>query len=536
MQRRIELSLTPTQAADPVLVKNMAAKHAGVPIDSIRSLRLVRRSIDARGRHPIVRLAADIFVGEDPPTIRPLLKNLKQGKSNQRVVIVGAGPAGYFAALELLQYGITPVILDRGKDVRERRRDLRAIQQDGVVNANSNYCFGEGGAGTYSDGKLYTRSHKRGDVDHILRLLVEHGANPDILVDAHPHIGSNKLWAVVQAIRETILRHGGEVRFNSTVVDFVIDHKPTPKITGVVLENGDLVEGQAVILATGHSARDIFDLCVKHGVDIEAKPFAMGVRIEHPQAMIDEIRYRQRPREKNLPAASYSVVCQVDGRGVFSFCMCPGGLIVPAATSPGEIVVNGMSMSRRDSPFANSGVVVAVEPEDWAHLVDEHGPLASVELQAQLERAAWKSNNDGSQRAPAQRLGDYLNGSTSSTIPDTSYIPGHVSVDMKSILPASIDRRLRNAIVEFNKPIPGYITNDAVIVGVESRTSSPVRIPRDPKTYAHVNVERLYPCGEGAGYAGGIMSAALDGQNVARAIAATIFSETVRPDTAAPFM
>lgn len=536
MQRRVELSLSPSQAADPVTVKLAAAKSAGVPVDSIRSLRLVRRSIDARGRHPVVRMAADIFVGEDPPATRPLIKDLKMARPDQRVVIVGAGPAGYFAALELLQFGITPVILDRGKDVRERRRDLRAIQQDGVVDPNSNYCFGEGGAGTYSDGKLYTRSHKRGDIDKILHLLVEHGATPDILVDSHPHIGSNKLWSVVQSIRETILRHGGEVHFGSKVVDFVIDHKPVSKITGVVLEDGTLVEGQAVVLATGHSARDIFQLCVNHGVAIEAKPFAMGVRVEHPQAMIDEIRYRQRPREKHLPAASYSVVCQVDGRGVFSFCMCPGGLIVPAATSPGEIVVNGMSMSRRDSPFANSGVVVAVEPEDWAHLEGEHGPLAGVELQAQLEKAAFASNTDGSQRAPAQRLGDYLTGSVSSTIPATSYIPGHVSVDMRTILPPAIDRRLRSALVEFNKPVPGYISNDAVIVGVESRTSSPVRIPRDPKTLAHVSVERLYPCGEGAGYAGGIMSAALDGQNVARAIAETIFSATLRPDTAAPFI
>jgi uncharacterized FAD-dependent dehydrogenase len=514
----------------------MTAKQAGIVVDSIRSLRLVRRSIDARGRKPLVRLAVDVFVGEDPPVATPLVKSLKPAKADRRVVIIGAGPAGYFAALELLKYGVTPIVLDRGKDVRERRRDLRAIQQDGVVDPDSNYCFGEGGAGTYSDGKLYTRSHKRGDVDKVLHLLVEHGANPDILIDAHPHIGSNKLWTVVQAMRETIQRLGGEVHFHSRVVDFVIDHAPTKKITGVVLENGDLVEGQAVILATGHSARDIFHLCVQRGVDVEAKSFAMGVRIEHPQELIDEIRYRQRPREKFLPAASYSVVCQVDGRGVFSFCMCPGGLIVPSATAPGEMVVNGMSMSRRDSAYANSGTVVAIEEEDWAHLTNEHGPLAAMEYQAQMERAAWTANGDGSQKAPAQRLGDYLNHTVSSTLPANSYIPGLVSADIKSIIPPVIDRRLREAIVQFNKPVPGYITNEAVIVGVESRTSSPVRIPRDPQTYAHTTVERLYPCGEGAGYAGGIMSAALDGQNVARAIAETIFSETVRPDAAAPFM
>jgi uncharacterized FAD-dependent dehydrogenase len=341
---------------------------------------------------------------------------------------------------------------------------------------------------------------------------------------------------VVQAIRETILRLGGEVHFNSHVVDFTIEHHSEPTIKGVVLANGTTVEGQAVVLATGHSARDIFRLCVQRDVAVEAKSFAMGVRIEHPQALIDEIRYRQSPRDPHLPAASYSAVCQVDGRGVFSFCMCPGGLIVPSATEPGEIVVNGMSLSRRDSAFANAGTVVAIEAEDWQSFVPEHGPLAAMEYQAQFERNAWNANRDGSQRAPAQRLIDYLNGTVSSTLPDTSYIPGLASIDIKSILTPEIDRRLREAVIQFNKPIPGYLTNEAVIVGVESRTSSPVRIPRDPKTFRHLGVDRLYPCGEGAGYAGGIVSAALDGQNVARAIAETIFSETTRPDAAAPFM
>ena len=527
MHRRIELALRPSQAADPAAVQRMVAAELGCSDDALTSVRPVRRSIDARSRYPVVRLTVDAYVHEDAPVPPREVDRCLPADPTKRVLIVGAGPAGYFAALELLTRGITPVVLDRGKDVRARRRDLRAIQQDGVVNPHSNYCFGEGGAGTYSDGKLYTRSHKRGSISRVLQLLVDHGATPDILVDTHPHIGSNKLWSVVQAIRETILRFGGEVHFDTHVTGFAMRTTPERRIAGVVCANGSEILADAVILATGHSARDVIDMCVEHDVAIEAKPFALGVRIEHAQALVDEIQYHQSPRDPHLPASSYKLVCQSNGRGVFSFCMCPGGLIVPAATAPGEIVVNGMSMSRRDSPFANSGTVVAVEEDDWQPFA-AHGVRAALEYQASVERAAFAATGDGSQRAPAQRLMDYLDGTVSATIPRTSYIPGHSSVDIRSILPAPVDARLRAAIREFGRMMPGYLTNDAVMVGVESRTSSPVRIPRDPVTREHTSVRGLYPCGEGAGYAGGIVSAALDGQNVAQSLMQQVFTQVQR--------
>jgi len=507
----VELVLTPAQAADVAYVRSQAIAEAGALQEDVSAVVQNRRSIDARARAPRIRLQCEVYVHEEPPVDVLITSTFKDANPTKRVIIVGAGPAGYFAALELLEHGITPIVLDRGKDVRTRRRDLRAIQQDGVVNEHSNYCFGEGGAGTYSDGKLYTRSHKRGSIAKVLQLLVEHGATRDILVDAHPHIGSNKLWLVVQEIRETIRRHGGEVHFDSYVTDFILSDD---RIYGVVLENGVEHHGQAVILATGHSARDIFHLCVRKGIDVEAKPFALGVRIEHPQPLIDEIQYHQRPRDPLLPASSYSLVCQVGQRGVFSFCMCPGGLIVPSATAPGEIVVNGMSMSRRDSPFANSGTVVAVEEDDWSDF-SNHGVLAALEYQAHVERATFSANGDGSQRAPAQRLTDFLDRRLSPSLPTTSYIPGHVSADLHGILPGPLLKRLEVGIRQFGSSMRGYLTSEAVMVAVESRTSSPVRIPRDRSTYEHIRIRGLYPCGEGAGYAGGIVSAALDGQNVA---------------------
>ncbi len=518
MKHIVELVLTPAQAADVAYVRMQAMAEVGVAEADVRAVVQNRRSIDARARTPRIRLQCEVYVHEEPPVDVPITSTYKDADPSKRVIIVGAGPAGYFAALELIEHGITPIVLDRGKDVRARRRDLRAIQQDGVVNEHSNYCFGEGGAGTYSDGKLYTRSHKRGSIAKVLRLLVEHGATRDILVDAHPHIGSNKLWLVVQEIRETIRRHGGEVHFDAYVTDFLLTND---RIHGVVLDNGTEMTAQAVILATGHSARDIFRLCVRRGIDVETKPFALGVRIEHPQPLIDEIQYHQRPRDPLLPASSYSLVCQVADRGVFSFCMCPGGLIVPSATAPGEIVVNGMSMSRRDSPFANSGTVVAVEEEDWADHRD-HGVLAALEYQAQVERATFAANGDGSQRAPAQRLTDFLDHRVSASIPATSYIPGHVSVDLHDILPVPVLKRLEAGIRQFGSSMRGYLTSEAVMVAVESRTSSPVRIPRDRTTYEHIRIRGLYPCGEGAGYAGGIVSAALDGQNVALRLSQTL--------------
>jgi len=523
MTERIEIVMLPRDAADPDTVRARALQQSGRLVTADIDVRIVRRSIDARGRTPVVRMVVEIGEqraesGEQRAESgeQRAESGRQRGAAGMTVVVVGSGPAGYFAALELLKLGARPIVLERGKDVRERRRDLRALMQESIVDPDSNYCFGEGGAGTYSDGKLYTRSTKRGNVQEILQTLVDHGATPDIMIDAHPHIGSNKLWRVVQNMRETIEARGGEVRFNARVVDLLLDgadHAPE-RIRGVVLQDGNEVVGDAVILATGHSARDIYELCHRRNVVIEAKPFALGVRAEHPQALIDEIQYHQSTRDPYLPAASYSVTCQVDQRGVFSFCMCPGGLIVPAATSPGEIVVNGMSMSRRDSPFANSGVVVEVTEEHFSSA----DPLSAMRFQSVIEQRAFASNGNGTQQAPAQRLVDFINGRVSETIPRTSYIPGHISVDLASVLPPPIASRLRRALQEFGKKMKGYVTNEAVLVGVESRTSSPVRIPRSKGSLEHVQVKGLYPCGEGAGYAGGIVSAAIDGVNVARAV------------------
>jgi len=524
----INFKTLPSVAANQLTLKKEIAAQLAVKEEEISGYHILKESIDARSRHPNIIVSADVYINEPfSPRQKQIFNRQNVSGSEHQVLIAGAGPAGLFAALRLIEQGIKPIIIERGKDVRARRRDLARLNREGILNPESNYCFGEGGAGTYSDGKLYTRSHKRGSIASVLQLLVDHGATPDILVDTHPHIGSNKLWAVVQAIRETILRLGGEVHFDTHVTGFAMRTAPERRIAGVICANGAEILGDAVILATGHSARDVIDMCVEHDVAIEAKPFALGVRIEHAQALVDEIQYHQSPRDPHLPASSYKLVCQANGRGVFSFCMCPGGLIVPAATSPGEIVVNGMSMSRRDSPFANSGTVVAIEEDDWQSFT-KHGARAALEYQASVERAAFAATGDGSQRAPAQRLVDYLDGTISSSIPRTSYIPGHTSVDLRAVLPAPVDARLRAAIREFGRVMPGYLTNEAVMVGVESRTSSPVRIPRDPATREHTHVRGLFPCGEGAGYAGGIVSAALDGQNVATSIVQQVFTQAQR--------
>lgn len=510
----IDLALAPSEAKEEALVQERVAEFLNVAPGEITHIRPVKRSIDARGSRPLVRLRLEVFVRE-PFTPEPALwGQFRPADGSRKAIIVGAGPAGYFAALELLEQGIKPVIFDRGKDVRARRRDLRAIQQFSVVDPDSNYCFGEGGAGAYSDGKLYTRSHKRGTIDKAMRLLVEHGANPDILVDAHPHIGSNKLPGIVANIRETVLRYGGEVHFDSRVTGLVLDKG---RVIGVVVNDREEHLAGAVILATGHSARDIYAMLFRQGIRMEAKPFALGVRIEHPQELIDRIQYRQSPRERDLPAASYKLVAQVGQRGVFSFCMCPGGLVVPAATAPGEIVVNGMSMSRRDSPFANSGVVVSVEPEDVAAF-GGGGVFSGLEFQKSVEHQLFLFG-DGSQKAPAQRLTDFVQGKGSADLPDCSYIPGLTPAPLHQLLPSFIYQHLRQGLLEFEKKMRGYYTSEAVVLATESRTSAPVRIPRDPMTYMHPQWEGLFPSGEGAGYAGGIISAAMDGQNVARAVA-----------------
>ncbi|HET9137638.1 MAG TPA: FAD-dependent oxidoreductase [Candidatus Kapabacteria bacterium] len=514
MKKTIELVLSPATADDKAAQITQAAKELAVSEDHITSLRVKKRSIDARSKNVRVRLQTDIYIDEAPPTQKPIVAEYKEVTSNsKRVIIVGAGPAGMFAALKLIERGIRPIILERGKDVQARRRDLAAIQKEGIVNPDSNYCFGEGGAGTYSDGKLYTRSTKRGNVEEALQVLVAHGAHPDIMIDAHPHIGSNNLPKVVAAMRESILKAGGEIHFNSAVTDLIINNKT---ILGVQTRDGKEFLADVVIIATGHSARDIFRLLHSKNITIEAKPFAMGVRVEHPQLMVDKDQYHSSTRDPNLPAASYKLVAQASERGVFSFCMCPGGFIIPAATAPGELVLNGMSLSRRDSPFANSGIVVAIDMEDLKPY-EAHGVFAGVEYQSELERMAFTAGG-GTQAAPAQRLTDFINSRVSTSLPNSSYQPGMVSSPLHELLPPAISKRLQQGFQEFGKKMTDYLTDEAVILGVETRTSSPIRIPRDTETLEHPDCKGLYPCGEGAGYAGGIISAALDGVRVAEAI------------------
>jgi uncharacterized protein len=515
LRRTIELRLRPEEAFSDQLEKIIIKKSG---LGEASEVLIQKRSIDARKSNVWVNITAEVYHHEPIPDNEFTNKDYPNVSAAPRVIIVGSGPAGLFAALRLIEYGVKPIVLERGKDVKQRRRDLAAINKEHIVNPDSNYCFGEGGAGTYSDGKLYTRSKKRGDLTRILEIFVAHGSRKEILYDAHPHIGTNKLPKIVEALRETIKNAGGEVRFDAKVVDLDIKGDV---LKGVKLADGETIAGEAVILATGHSARDIFKLLNDKEVTIEAKPFALGVRVEHPQALIDKIQYScEGDRGEYLPAASYSLVRQttLDGskRGVFSFCMCPGGFIVPSATSPGEIVVNGMSPSRRDSQFANSGIVVAIEPEDYKNY-SQHGPLAAMYMQQEVEQLAC-SIAGGNQTAPAQRLVDFVNKKGSSSLPETSYQPGLLSVQMDEVLPGFITARLRQGFKAFGKTMHGYLTNEAQIVGVESRTSSPVRIPRNKETLEHVKLQRLYPCGEGAGYAGGIVSAAMDGERCAEAV------------------
>lgn len=513
MRKTVEIKLLPVEVNDDQLILSKLARKCGKPSSEIDKYKILRRSIDARGSRPFFRLRIEALWDEKEEAEPAFLDNFRDVSESEKVIIVGAGPAGYFAGLELIELGLKPVIFDRGKDVQARRRDLRAIQQFGIVNPHSNYCFGEGGAGTYSDGKLYTRSHKRGSIYKSLKLLVEHGANSDILADAHPHIGSNKLPKIVANIRETILKYGGEIHFDSLVTDFIIEENV---MKGVVVNDSDSHFGKAVILATGHSARDIYQLLFRKNIPIEAKPFALGVRIEHSQKLIDKIQYNQSEREENLPASSYKLVSQVEGRGVFSFCMCPGGLVVPAATAPGEIVVNGMSMSRRDSAYANSGTVVAVDLEDLKDF-EKHGVFAGLEFQKSVEKAVFDFG-DGSQTAPSQRMTDFINGKISNDLPGTSYIPGLYSAPVHELLPKEIYQKLRQGVIQFGKKMKGYFTEETNVIPTESRTSSPIRIPRNRETFMHDEIKGLFPCGEGAGYAGGIISAAMDGQNVAKAV------------------
>jgi len=512
------VNLRPEDAFQPGRFLAALFEHLGLTDDGRVVLRILRRSIDARARNVVVKFKVDVIPADQAPWHAPD-RQYRNVRTARRAIIVGAGPAGLFAALRLIELGIKPILVERGKDVRARRKDLAAINKEQVVNPESNYCFGEGGAGTYSDGKLYTRSKKRGDVQRILEILTAHGAPEEILFDAHPHIGTNKLPNVVAQLRETILTAGGEIHFETKMADVSLNGDA---MQGIVTRNGDRLEAAAVLLSAGHSARDVFQLLDRRQIQIEAKPFALGVRIEHPQALIDRIQYHcGDSRGEFLPASSYAVVQQAivkgTSRGVFSFCMCPGGFMVPAATAPGEVVINGMSPSRRNSKYANSGIVVAVEEKDFMEFA-EFGPLAGMEFQAAIERKACKAAG-GRQQAPAQRLIDFMENRISTTLPDSSYQPGLAAADFRDVLPEFIIESLRQGFRAFGEKMKGYLTNEAVMVGVESRTSSPVRIPRDASTLQHPQIKGLYPCGEGAGYAGGIVSAAMDGERCAEAIA-----------------
>jgi len=516
----LTLSLTPSEAFSEALVKQKVKEELALdPKDELQVL-LQRRSIDSRQRNIKVNLTVQAFINE-PLQEEEIRFDYKDVSGARPLYIIGAGPAGLFAALRCLELGLKPVIFERGKDVKSRRRDLAVLNKEHIVNPESNYCFGEGGAGTYSDGKLYTRSHKRGDVLKTLKTLVYHGADKTILVDAHPHVGTNKLPNIITGIRETILKHGGEVHFDSKLTDIIIEKN---KIKAIQVLSGGKEKEYAttnLLLATGHSAEDIYYLLDRKDILIEAKPFAMGVRVEHPQDLIDSVQYHcsniadvKHVREF-LPAASYSLVQQVNGRGVYSFCMCPGGIIAPCATGPEQVVTNGWSPSKRNNPYANSGIVVGIDKADWQKFASKK-QLAGLALQRELEKSAWLAGGK-TQTAPAQRLQDFTEGKLSKDLPDCSYQPGLASVDMKKVLGEMIGNSLKAGFIAFGKKMKGYMTNEALIVGVESRTSTPVRIPRHKDTCMHLQIEGLFPCGEGAGYAGGIVSAAMDGERCAEA-------------------
>ena len=518
MPREFQSQVSPEVAANDTLLKEHVAKLFHVATSEIQNVVVLKRSIDARQKAVKFNIKAAVyFKGELYVPQKTELPHYKNVANAQEVIIVGAGPAGLFAALQLIELGIKPIVIERGKDVRGRRRDLKAINVDHLVNEDSNYCFGEGGAGTYSDGKLYTRSKKRGDVDRILQILVAFGATPDILVEAHPHIGTNKLPQIIQDIRDKIIECGGVVLFETRVTDFTIKNN---EIQGIVTQKGETILANKVILATGHSARDIFELLDRKNIFIEAKPFALGVRAEHSQELIDTIQYSCDYRGDYLPPAPYSIVKQVGGRGMYSFCMCPGGVIAPCATSPGEVVTNGWSPSKRDQATANSGIVIELKLEDFKPY-EKFGALAGMEFQKAIEQKAWQLAGK-TQKVPAQRMVDFTQNKISSSIPKTSYVPGTTSVEMGTVFPGFLSQILREGFTEFGKAMKGYLTNEAILHAPESRTSSPVRIPRDSESLEHVQIKGLYPCGEGAGYAGGIISAAIDGEKCALKIAESL--------------
>ena len=503
------LKFSPQDVAEADWVNAQFAKSAGMDAHTCKVV-WRKKSLDARGRAPFFLITADVYAQAELVEAENGYR-LKSVEKASPVHIIGAGPAGLFCALELIELGLKPIVLERGKAVKERRRDLAILNREKVVNPDSNYCFGEGGAGTYSDGKLYTRSNKRGPVQKVLQCLVDHGAPDSILYDAHPHIGTNKLPQLVEGIRQTIEAHGGEIRFDTRVDGLLME---SDRIVGLRLNGGATEKVDKVVLATGHSARDIFEMLVDANIAIEAKPFAIGVRLEHPQSIIDHIQYKCDNRGEFLPPSSYSLVEQIQGRGVFSFCMCPGGIIAPAATAAGEVVVNGWSPSKRNGNFANSGYVVSVDDRDFNDF-NAYQELRALRYQQHWEKMAYRAS--GSLSAPAQRMEDFIQGKLSNDLPSNSYLPGLVSAQISDVLSSAVHSRIKESLVVLGKKMKAFRTNDAILVGIESRTSSPVRIPRDLSTLTHPQILNLFPCGEGAGYAGGIMSAALDGIRVAQA-------------------
>jgi uncharacterized FAD-dependent dehydrogenase len=510
VQKEVTLLLTPRDASDEKYYRQMVAGMLKTDSSHISHIRVTRRSIDARKRDIKINLTVQVFIDEPSPKDKRVEFNFKDVSKAAPVIVVGAGPAGLFAALRLIELGFKPVIFERGKEIHERKKDIALITREHLINPDSNYCFGEGGAGTFSDGKLYTRSNKRGNLQKVYEMFYYHGAHESVLYDAHPHIGTDKLPEIIKSMRETITGCGGQMYFNTRVVNVLTRDN---EVAGVVTQKGDTVEARAVILATGHSARDVYWFLNNNSIALEAKPFAMGVRVEHPQELIDNIQYHGVQRGEFLPAASYSLVSQIEGRGVFSFCMCPGGFIVPSATQPNELVVNGMSASKRNSPYANSGIVVEITKADTA-MFSQHGELAGLMYQQHLENLSWQQGGC-SQAAPTQRLADFVKGKPSSSLPKVSYTPGITASPMHQWLPPFMANSLRKGFESFNNKMHGFVTNEAAILGVESRTSSPVRIPRDRETYQHIQVKGLFPCGEGSGYAGGIASSAIDGENCA---------------------
>lgn len=510
MIHTLQFQVTPEQAKDFAFLRKKIAEELDIPFDSFE-FEWKKRSVDARKKDIKINVSFEVYQDESIPEFDADFSPQPVHNAPE-IAIIGAGPAGLFAALHAIELGLKPIVFERGKDVRSRRRDLAALNKEMVVNPESNYCFGEGGAGTYSDGKLYTRSKKRGDVLKALKWFVHFGAEKDILIDAHPHIGTNKLPSIIVAMREEIIKNGGEVRFENKLTDLLIEKG---KVVGVEINGTEKYDFEHVILATGHSARDIFQLLNSKNVRIDAKPFALGVRIEHSQELIDKIQYHGRLNDEFLPPSSYSLVTQADGRGVYSFCMCPGGIIAPCATAINEVVTNGWSPSKRNNPYSNSGIVVSVGPEDFP--TQKNDPLVCLNFQKEIEYKCWKSAGE-TQKVPAQRMIDFIEGKKSVDFPRSSYQPGIVSVDLNTIFPAFISKRLKIALKDFGQKMKGYLTNDAVLHAPESRTSSPIQIPRDKETLQHPELIGLYPCAEGAGYAGGIISAAIDGMSCVEAI------------------